>query len=384
MKNLQDKNIVVLAHVLTTVPAEDLKKYFINYKIKRLLFIALPLFFEKGRPGPYYELYENGALIKKVLLPNRKLPSVFQYARDYLLGCYWTVINGPRWDLMIALDNLNTFTGISVRLIGRVKKIIYYTIDFVPKRFRNPFLDAVYHQIDKIAIEHADVTWNLTQRMIDARQQVLGIQKKHMRNQFVVPIGAWLADVPRRSSRTSSHTLIYAGGLLPHQGVQLVLDALPDVVKQIPDVKFFIIGMGKYKKALEEKSAALHLQRHVSFLGYMETHEEVEEELASADLAVAMYSKELDVWSYYADPSKIKTYLAAGLPVITTDVTYIARSLEKAKCGIVVPYDSKKLAYAIIEMFSHKTKLNEFSKNALTFSQQFDWEKIFAKGLSYV
>lgn len=384
MQNLHNKKIIILAHVLTTVPAEDLKNFFIAHKVEKLLFIALPLFFQKGRPGPYYQFFQKGKLVKEKKLPNKKLPSLVQYVRDFLLGFYWILINGKSWDVIIALDNLNTATALFARLFGRVKKVIFYTIDFVPKRFESPLLDALYHQIDKFAVIHSDATWNLTQRMIVGREKYLHLNTSKLRNQHVVPIGVWLKTIPNRNVKQHTKKIVYAGGLAPHQGIQLVLDALPLVIKKIPNVSFTVIGMGNFESDLKKQTKKNHIEKYVNFLGYMETHKEVENELAKGDIAMAMYSKDLDKWSYFADPSKIKTYLAVGLPVITTDVTYIARDLEKARCGIVVPYDKTALAYAIIDMLSNKKKHEAFSANALQFSKEFDWEKIFLKGLSYV
>src|SRR5690348_9484529 len=151
MRNLENKHIIILAHVLTTVPAEDLKTYFNLKKVNKVLFIAHPLFFRVDRPGPYYELYEKGKLIKKVQYKNRKFPSIVQFIKDYFLSIYWILRIGGRWDIMISLDNLNTLAGLTLRQCGVVKKVVYYTIDFVPKRFSNFFLNELYHGIEKLS-----------------------------------------------------------------------------------------------------------------------------------------------------------------------------------------------------------------------------------------
>jgi len=382
MKNLKDKSVIILAHVLTTVPAEDLKEYMNNNKVKRLLYIALPLFYKEGRPGPFYEEYQSGVFVKKSSLPNGKLPGVIQYIRDFLLTVFWIIKQKKRWDIIISLDNLNTASALFLRSLGLIDKVIYYTIDFTPKRFANRLMNTVYHVIEKYAVLHADITWILTERMAEGREKLFGISKK---KQVVVPIGMWTKRIKILPySKIEKHSIVYAGGLSPHQGIQLVLDAMPQVVKKIPDVKFKIIGIGLYEETLKKKTKELRLEKHVDFLGYQEKHENVETILSSCGLAVAMYSEDLDIWSYYADPSKIKSYMATGLPVITTMVTYIAEQLEEKKCGVIVSYAKDKLASAIIDMFSHPEKQKLYRKNALNFAKQFDWENVFSKGLSYV
>ncbi len=325
MKDIKDKRIIILAHVLTTVPAEDLKNYFLQKKVKRLLYIGHPLFYVEGRPGPLFELYESGILVKKIQLKNRPLPSMVQYVKDVILSTYWIFKAGGVWDLIIALDNLNTITGLLIRMLGKIRKVVYYTIDFVPKRFENALLNSFYHYIEKMSVKYADVTWILTDRVAKGREDLLGMHRKEYNRQQIVPIGIWYARIKRKEYKNiNPHTLVYAGGLLPHQGIQLVLESIPSIVKKISDFKFIIIGMGAYEAELKKQAKQLKLDKFVKFQGYMEKHEDVEEILSSCGLAAAMYSEELSKWSYYADPSKVKTYFATGLPVITTSLTQIS------------------------------------------------------------
>ena len=385
MKNLKDKNIIILAHILTTVPAQDLKEYFNEKKVKRLLFIGHPLFFVEGRPGPFYELYEKGKLIKRVQHENHKLPSIVQYVKDVLLTLFWVVMVGGKWDLMIALDNLNTISGLMLRIAGRVKKVIYYTIDFVPKRFDNKLLNNFYHYLEKLSVRYADATWNLTDRVTDGREKVLGMDKKIYNRQEIVPIGIWFDRISSKNySEIKKHTMVYAGGLLPHQGVQLVIDAMPIILKKIKDVKFDIIGLGAYEKELRNKIKKLKLEKSVRFLGYFEDHKDVENHLSSCGIAMAMYNEELSKWSHYADPSKVKTYLATGLPVVTTTVTQISEEVTKRKCGLVVPYNKEYLAEAVISILQNEEKHKLFRRNAIKYAAEFNWYTILDTYLSKV
>jgi glycosyltransferase involved in cell wall biosynthesis len=385
MVNLKNKNIIVLAHILTTVPAQDLKEYFIDKKVKRLLFIGHPLFYVKGRPGPFYELYKKGILAKKVQHNNYKLPGILQYIKDVILTIFWVVKTGGKWDLIIALDNLNTISSLILKIMGVGNKVIYYTIDFVPKRFENKLLNNFYHYLEKLSVKYADNTWNLTERVAEGREKLLGMDRKIYSRQVIVPIGIWFNRIIRKDYEDiKNNTLVYAGGLVPHQGVQLVIDSMPHIAEIIPDIKLNIIGLGSYEKELKKKVKKLKLEKYVQFLGYIEDHKDVENELAKCSLAVAMYSAELSKWSYYADPSKVKTYLATGLPVVTTSVTQISEELVKRKCGLVVNYDKEDLAAAVISIFKDEKKHKLFRKNAIRFASEFDWNNILDKNLSTV
>lgn len=379
---IENKKILIIAHVFTTVPAEDLKEYFLQRKVKSLMFIAHPLFFVEGRSGPYYEIYEYGKLIKKIQFKNKNYPPPIQFIKDYLLTLYWVLTNKNKWDLVISLDNLNTLAALTLRIFGKTKKVVYYTIDFVPNRFENKILNSIYGNIEKIAVRFADLTWNLTSRVAIGREKIRGMDRKTYNRQIVVPLGVWLNRIPRKSyNEIDKHAIVYAGGLAPHQGIQLVIDALPLILRQIKDVKLIIIGIGDYENELRKKVNDMNLSKYVKFLGYMEKHEDVERALIKCGLAVAMYNKELAKWSYYSDPSKIKTYLVCGLPVVTTSLTMISKDLLKKECGIISDYNKEDLAEKIIKFFRDEEKQKKYRENAIKFGSQFDWNKILDENI---
>ena len=197
-----------------------------------------------------------------------------------------------------------------------------------------------------------------------------------------MPIGVWLKrDSLKEFSKIKAHTLVYAGGLLEHQGVQLVLESIPMIIEKIPDFKFIIIGMGSYEKNLKKQVKQLKIERNVYFTGYLEKHKEVEKILSICGLGVAMYNKDLAEWSYYADPSKIKAYLNTGLPVITTSLTYIANELMNKRCGVVIDYQKESLADVIVSIFQNPTWHQEMRVNAFKFIQDYSWQDIFDKGI---
>jgi len=302
-----------------------------------------------------------------------------------MLTIAWVIKEGKKWDAAVALDNLNTLSCLVLKRLGYINKVAFYTIDYVPNRFENKMLNNIYHCIDKLAVGNADITWNLTDRMAEGREKVRGLKLSIYNRQVTLPIGIWFDRYQQKDySEIKGNTLIYAGGLAKHQGIQLVIEALPLIREKIPDIQFKIIGKGEYESDLRKLIQKLHLEDHVSFLGYFEDHKAVERIIASSTLAMAMYSKEFSKWSYYADPSKMKTYLAAGVPVVTTELTYMASELVKNKCGIVIDYNKEELAKNIIAILNDIPKYKQLKKNAVEYAKNLDWKIIFGKGFSYL
>ena len=121
--------------------------------------------------------------------------------------------------------------------------------------------------------------------------------------------------------------MLFVGHLLEKQGVQLVLKAIPDIRKTIIDFDFSIIGKGNYEPALRRLVKELGIEDCVLFAGY-KSDKEMEQLASRCACAVAPYDMKTDTWTRYADPGKIKNYLASALPVILTDVPYNAYDIR--------------------------------------------------------
>src|SRR5262249_43330397 len=121
------------------------------------------------------------------------------------------------------------------------------------------------------------------------------------------------------------HQILFLGHLLEKQGVQIVLDALPSVIKKIPTVHFIIAGGGEYLTTLQDQVSQLSLAKYVSFTGWIKERKQIDRMMSESAIAVATYKpekKQLYNFTYYADPTKLKDYLSAGLPIILTDISY--------------------------------------------------------------
>lgn len=386
MNSLKNKKIVIVTHVYATGPAQDLEEYLVNrIKIDRLLFIGHPLFYAPRISGSRYKKYTNGKLIKEKSLPNWRMPSAVAYVKDILLTFLWVFLTREKWDLYVGSGGINAFVGIWLRRLGKTKKVVFYTIDYVPKRFENKIINNLYHWVDKFCVKNADQTWNLCHRMAEAREKQKGMKQSDYNKQLTLPIGIWYERIKRLNfDKIQKHTLVFMGHILEKSGVQLVLKAIPDIVNEIKDFKFVIIGSGEYEERLKEITKNLNIEKYVDFKGYVDDHKDLENMLAKCACGVAIYYKEADTFTYYTDPSKVKVYLATGLPVIITDVPYIAREIEGAKCGVIVEYKKEDLVNAIVSLLKNEELLKEYRENATEFARQFDCNKIFLGALGEI
>lgn len=378
------KSAVIVFHESTTGPPHDLRDYLLEHGLSSLLFISHPLlylpeFFDKSST---YTIFKHGKIVKTGVGHHWKLPEALLYIKDLVYTWWWIFRYMPKSDVYVGVGNLNVLIGLALRFLGRTKTVIYYVIDYVPQRFSNPVVNYVYHLVERIAASQADWTWNLSPRMISGREKRWGRAFPH---QLVVPHGVHFDRITRVPlGAINRYEILYMGSLLEKQGVQLIIEALPSLIRKIPRVTFTIIGKGPYETMIKKLIETYHIGNHVHMMGYIADHHEMENRIAKAAIAVALYDKEHDIFSYYADPGKIRNYLGAGVPVLMTDVPYVARDVKNHRCGLVITYSKEAVADALYNYFRSPDKIKTMRKNALAYAKQYNWDAVFDHAFSYI
>jgi 1,4-alpha-glucan branching enzyme len=172
-------------------------------------------------------------------------------------------------------------------------------------------------------------------------------------------------------------TIAFLGHLLEKQGVQVALQALPAVLREVPHARLLVMGTGPCEGELRRLATRLGVTEHVEFTGFIDDFGLIQRRLAQSTIGVAPYLGELDRWTRYADPGKIKDYLAAGLPIVTTAVPPIARKLETAGAGVVADPTPVSVAAVLVWLLTDRAILEHMSHAALALAQEYDWNRIF-------
>lgn len=157
------------------------------------------------------------------------------------------------------------------------------------------------------------------------------------------------------------HWVVFAGSLVPWQGVDKLIDAAPLVLSKASDVRFLIVGEGPQQAELDAKVQSLKLTEKLLFTGCV-AHEEMPWYINSADLCVAPYftSRHVD-WA--GSPMKLFEYMACGKAIIGSDLTGIADYIKNSGSGKIVPAgDSVSLAEAIIALLNDPTSRREMGR----------------------
>ena len=368
-----------MCHDFIYGPPHELRDYLIRHGIRDVLFIGHQNRYVKPNmvQSSYYEQYHDGKLLKKYESSPVLLPEPIAYIKDFLFTLYWslTKIKG-NIDYFIGAGNLNAFAGVLLLATGRVIYSYYYSIDYVPERLSNTILNALYHKIDYICALHATSTWNYGKGMIEKR---IAKWNKQFPNQIIVPNGVRFrlgTIVP--FEKIHRHELVYMGTLFTHQGIHMVIRALKKIRKSIPDVTLGVVGGGEYKKELQSLVENLHLKDAVTFFDFVPDPVMVDSIIAKAALGMATYDPQ-HPFVTNSEPGKVKRYLACGTPVLMTNISPLAQTLDGKHCGLTTEYSIDAIAEIVIKFIRDEKQMKVYRKNAVRFAKQYDWDIIFTK-----
>ncbi len=380
---LSKQTVAVVTHAYTPPGgmAQELVEY-LNSHAARVCFIVHPFPAARMPLHSTLQVFEQGRLIQEWRTPSPRGPSVCFYILDILFTFYLIWRSRVRVDLFIGLDNLNAFAGLVLRRMGLVQSVVFYVIDYVPQRFENRRLNELYHWIDRICCEKVDCIWNVSAAMMEARLARWG-SLDHCAPSLVVPLGCRFERIARLPlSEINRRDVVFLGSLTPEQGVHLLLEAWPAICARVPDAKLSIIGWGSQETQLKAQARRLGIESSVRFLGFVADDTEVERILSRCAVGVAPYGEDKTSFKYYADPGKVKLYLAAGLPVVITRVPPIAQAIHGARAGFAINPAASELADAVVRLLTRDGLYAQYRANAIRFASQFSWEKIFGDALT--
>jgi len=126
--------------------------------------------------------------------------------------------------------------------------------------------------------------------------------------------------------------------LRPVKGLDVFVRAAALVKGKFPNVRFVIVGEGEERSRLEYLAIELKVQESVCFAG------------RRSDVTRILKSFDVGVLSSHSESfsNSVVEYLAAGLPVVTTDVGGCREAVEGSGNGLIVqPNDFKSLADSV-------------------------------------
>ncbi len=220
-----------------------------------------------------------------------------------------------------------------------------------------------YHTLYRIGARWAN-------RLVAVSEQVKSAMLKTMphihENRIAVVCNS--VDVTRYGDRTLRSILRRELGIGDHdrvvamvatfkeqKGHRFLLDALPSVMRQFPDLHVLLIGDGALRLALEAQARNLKLDERVHFLG---SRNDVPDLLSASDLFILP-----SLWEGL--PMALVEAMASGLPAIGTRVAGTNQVMAHGETGLLVtPGSADELCEAMLELLSSPERMDRMGRAA--------------------
>jgi len=125
----------------------------------------------------------------------------------------------------------------------------------------------------------------------------------------------------------------------------------------------------------------LGVEDNATFLGKL-SHNKLSKYLKQADIGIAVFKSRK--FNEYACHLKIREYMAAGLPVIVSNIGEGEQVIEDSRAGELVDNSPESIAYAVIRILKDRNLRKKFSENSIRYAANFEWSIILEKVSKFI
>lgn len=165
--------------------------------------------------------------------------------------------------------------------------------------------------------------------------------------------------------------LLFQGGLSAGRNLEALIEAM--AAPRIADVHLVLLGSGQLASRLQRLIVRFGLQSRVH-LHPAVAQSELLDITRSADAGVIPYQP-ICLNNYYCTPNKLFEFIAAGLPILASDLPELRRLVHENGIGMVADLSSsRRIAGAVAEMFSDPLRIEGWRKHLLRVRQELSWQ----------
>lgn len=284
-----------------------------------------------------------------------------------------TGIARKRYDLIHAHHVEGLLAVLPTRVVRRVPTVfdvhtlLKTELPSYPMGLPKRFLAGVGRAFDRRLPRYADHVITVSEEI---RDEMVATSKVPSDAVSVIPNGVEpeFLDAERPSGERGQggkKVVVYAGGLAPYQGIDLLLDAFARARQARPDLVLRIISETSFRE-FDRQAHRLGVRDHIEWIE--SKLEDLPGQLAGADVAVNPrgYCEGL--------PQKLLNYMAAGSPIVSFAGS--ARFVRHEESGLVVPDgDCKAFAEAMVRLVDNPGLARRLGNNARAFVREhLSWE----------
>jgi glycosyltransferase involved in cell wall biosynthesis len=177
------------------------------------------------------------------------------------------------------------------------------------------------------------------------------------------------------------HVLLTFGLLSPGKGIEYVLNALPEILAEYPNVMYIILGATHpnlvrdhgetYRFNLERLAKKNKIQKNVIFYNRFVELAELKEFIGAGDIYVTPYLNEAQITS-----GTLAYAFGAGKAIVSTPYWHAQELLAEDR-GVLVPFQNPQaIAREVINLLRDETRRHAMRKSAYKAGREMVWSHV--------
>lgn len=257
-----------------------------------------------------------------------------------------------------------TWHGDSVREHGRYSGLI----PGMAAQFYKIFMANTLLSRSDVIISPSKTYINESRFLRDYKEKVLVIPNGINLNQFEICYSK--EDCRHKLGLKSKYIILFVGTLYPLKGPQILLEAIPKIIKHINDITFLFVGGGDVD-SYKNMSYQNGIDRYVKFTGY------ISEELKPLYYTSSDIFCLPSVGSHEIFGIVNLEAMACGIPIVASRIGGVPDLVKNGENGLLIqPQNSNELAEAITYLLMNETIRNKMGINAREKVGAYSWNKI--------
>lgn len=295
-------------------------------------------------------------------------------------------LNTNNFDAVILQHEFGIFGGKDgrhiIQLLKRLRMPVVTTLHTVldnPSANQRQVLNEIAHISDKmISISQKGV------ELLSDVYEVPAVKSVHIHHGVHKIAVEGVKPLRKKLGVENKKVLLTFGLLSKNKSIEVVINALPEVIKKHPEIVYIVLGAThphvlksegeEYRHSLVRRVTKLGLEKNVIFINRFVSNEELYTYLRLCDIYVIPYLGEKQISS-----GTLIYTMGAAKPIISTPFWYATEMLADNRGMLFDFNNSVQLSERITELLDDKSKRTTIAKNAFALAEKCYWPNIGKK-----
>ncbi len=294
---------------------------------------------------------------------------IVKYIIDAALILFFSsryILNKKDPPLIIAIDPLSCVPLLFLKKFLSFT-LIFYSVEFSEKRFKNKLLQKIYMKADELSSRHSNQTWVICESLQEYKQRVYNTESIYVPNSVIFSKSFYSNGHKKRTG----NKLAWTGTCNNPRQFTVLFDVLKEIITIQPSITLLFAPTRDHDK-FEKRCVELGFKKFKILR--LSSREEWQKYAATCDCGIAIYDERFGA-TKYIEPMKMWDFLLCGIPFIVSAEPSIATDILNKDVGYRLSSKNKISYPNELKQFLQKTNLKKLSEPCLLLAQKYDISK---------